>query len=158
MIKTERLYNIAIGVLLVGITVLFISKFGLKQSPQESFAIKEIDRIMVTDLMGNEIPLSKWYSNEEPVYFLIFDLKDCFSCISRGLEEFKSLKTAGKSCFGLVVDDYYQEVSVWASNYEFLTFLVLKRPEFYQHIKSVVTPVIVKIENGKADSYRYITP
>ena len=157
-IKKEQLFNLAIVILLTGISLLVIFKFVLNKPAQDSFAIKEIDQVLVTDLMGNEIPLPKWLSNNDATYFLAFDLKDCFGCISKGMEELKSLKNSGKSCFGLVIDDYYQDVAVWASNYEYLHFLVLKRSEFYDHIKSALTPVIFKIENGKVTGYRFITP
>ncbi|MCU0287447.1 MAG: hypothetical protein MUF15_13770, partial [Acidobacteria bacterium] len=109
MIKIERFYNFVIALLLVGIFVLVIFKFVLKQ-PQESFGIKDIDQISVNDLVGNIVPLAKCFSNNRDTYILIFDLKDCFSCIYRGLEELKSLKNAGKTCFGLIVDDYYQDL------------------------------------------------
>jgi len=82
---------------------------------------------------------------------------DCFSCVYKGIEDLKSLKNTGKVCFGLVINNSIEEVKGWASNYESSPFFMIKKLDFFEHIKSVSTPVFVKIAKGKVESYRYIT-
>ncbi|UCH97252.1 MAG: hypothetical protein JSV88_10485 [Candidatus Aminicenantes bacterium] len=156
MKKSDIFYFIGVGVLLVGIVLAVIFKFVL--NPRESFEIKHIDQLKVTDLSGTEVKLIDLLSTGEASYCLIFDLNsNCFSCVYQGIEDLKNLKNAGKICFGLVIHDSIEEVKVWGSNYKFSPFLMLKKLDFFNHIKSVKTPVFVKIKRGKVESYRYIT-
>ncbi len=154
----EHFYTIGIVVLLLCIAAVAIFKFVLPAKPVDSFHVKNIEQLTVMDLDGNEITFSDIPPKDDSSYFLLFSLKDCYSCIYRGLEELTALKKAGKNCFGLVIDDNYKEVDIWAANYEFSPILVLKRVNFYEHIKSAVTPVLVKFENGNVESFKYITP
>lgn len=158
MKKLDRFYNIGIGILVIGIVVVVIFKFFLAKPPQESFDIKGINQILVTDLSGSEIKLSEFIAKDTATYFMLFRLDDCFSCIYLGLEDLKTLKKEGRPCFGLVVHDYIDEVSGWAAQYDFTPFLVLKKVDFIENIKSLSTPVFVKFADGKVESYRYITP
>ncbi|MGD2090612.1 MAG: hypothetical protein PVH61_30850 [Candidatus Aminicenantes bacterium] len=156
MKKSDVLYVIVVGVLLVGIVLLVIFKFVLK--PQESFSITHIDELKVTDLNGTEVKLIDILSTVDEAFCLIFNLNsDCFSCVYKGIEDLKNLKNAGKVCFGLVIHNSIDEVRGWASNYEFSPFLMIKKLDFFDHIKSVSTPVFVKISKDNVESYRYIT-
>jgi len=154
----DRFFTIGIAVLLLCIAAVVIFKFVLPRKPVDSFHVNKTEQLTVVDLDGNEIKFSDILSKDESSYCLLFSLKDCYSCIFRGLEDLTNLRRAGKNCFGLVIDDNYKDVDIWAANYEFTPFLVLKRVDFYEHIKSVVTPVLVKFENGNVDSFKYIMP
>ena len=154
----EHFLTIGIVVLLLCIAGVGVFKFVLPGTPADSFHLKNIERLRIVDLDGNEITFTDIPPKNDSSYCLLFNLTDCYSCIYRGLEELTALKKAGKNCFGLVIDDNYKDVDVWAAHYEFSPFLVLKRVDFYEHIKSVVTPVMVKFENGHVDSYKYIMP
>jgi hypothetical protein len=156
--KLDRFYNIGIGVLVIGIAAVLIFKFVLDDPPHESFRINGIDQIIVSDLNGNEIKLSEFLAKDTATYFMLFGLNDCFSCIYLGLEDLKVLKKAGRPCFGLVVHDYIEEVGGWAAQYDFTPFLVLKKLDFLENIKSASTPVFVKFADGKVESYGYISP
>jgi hypothetical protein len=158
MKKLEQFYSIGIGVLLMGIIALVLFKFVFVPQRQDTFRIEKIDTMPILDLDGNKLHLSDLLSKDTDTYFLIFNLNDCLGCIYKGLEELKNLDNAGKTCFGLVIDDYFQEVATWASHYEFSHFLVIKRVDFYEHIKSPITPVLVRFRNQEVDSWWYFTP
>ena len=92
----------------------------------------------------------------EDNYLLIFSFNDCSSCIYRGIDELKTLKKAGKTCIAIVVHDYYEEIKSWSSNQDFSPFMVLKRIDFHEHIKTSSTPVLVKIRDRKIKNAFYI--
>lgn len=154
MKKSDILLYFAMGVIFAGIIIVVIFKFVLV--PKESFAIHNMDKIIVSDLEGNKINFLEFLKKDDTTYGLIFGLYDCGSCIYKGIEDLKVLKNAGKSCFGLVVHDNIEEAKGWATHYNFLTILVLKRLVFFENIKCVKTPVLVKFVKGKISSYRYI--
>ena len=156
MKKSEILYSIAIGALALGIILVIIFKFVIKQKPQESFALNNLDEINVIDLNGNHLKLVDYLGKDEVSYLLIFQLNDCFSCIYRGMNDLKELQQAGKQCLGLAVHDYPEEVSGWSAQQDFSPFLMLKRLDFFEHVRCAHTPVFVKIVKGKIASYRYI--
>jgi hypothetical protein len=153
MKKSEILYFIAMGTLALGIVLVIIFKFVLNQKPQESFTIKNMDEINVIDLSGNRSKLANFLEKDDITYLLIFQLNDCYSCIYRGMKDLKDLQQAGKQCLGLVVHDYTEEVSGWSTQQDFSPFLVLKRLDFFEYVKSAHTPVFVKIVKGKIDCF-----
>ena len=156
MKKSEILYSISMGALALGIILVILFKFVLNQKSRESFTIKSIDEINVSDLNGNKIKLASFLEKDNLTYLLIFQLSDCYSCIYIGLNDLKDLQRAGKQCLGIVVHDYLEEVNGWSTHQDFSPFLMLKRLDFFEYVKSAHTPVFVKIVKGKIDSYRYI--
>lgn len=158
MKKRDIFYNTGIGVLIIAIVVLVVFKFILPQKAKPDFWIKDYEKVTVMDLDGNELLLPSLFDKDGSTYFLIFDMSDCFSCISKGLEDLKSLKNAGKPCLAIVVHHMVDEVRGWSANYEFSPFFVIMRPAFYEHIKTPLTPVMVEFKNGGIESYRFLRP
>ena len=156
MKKSTLFYSILIALLSICIILVIIFKFLLKPDP--GFNIEKRERIMVTDLNGKESNLFSLFDNKDDAYFLFFLFNDCSSCIYRGIEELKAIKKAGRISIAIVVHDYYEEIKSWAENHDFSPFVVLKRIDFYEHIKTPSTPVLVKIRNGKIKNAFYIFP
>ena len=159
MNKRDLFYNIAIAVAGIGIIPIIVFKFVIPQKPQQRiFGIKDYEKITVTDLNGNELKLRDLVPKDESTYCLLFEMTNCYSCIFEGIEDLKRLKSAGKPCIALVVHHLIDEVSGWSANHDFTPFFMLKKHDFYEHIHTPLMPVMIKIKNGKTESYRYITP
>jgi hypothetical protein len=158
MTKKDMFYNIGIGVLVIAIMVLIVVKFIAPKNVNADVRIKDHEKITVMDLDGNQISLVDLFDKADTTYFFIFEMNDCFSCISKGLEDLKSLKKAGKPCMGIVVHHMVDEVKGWSANYDFSPFFVIKKPDFYEYIKTPVTPVMVEFKNGKVENYRFFRP
>ena len=155
MKKSDVLFFTGLLGLTVGIILVVLFKFVIKTG--DTFAILNFRDINVMEFNGNNGELKNFLSKDETTYCLIFDLNDCYSCINRGLEELKTLKSQGSACLGIVIHDFIEEVRGWAANYEFSPFLMLKRGDFYKHVKTPYTPVLVIFEGEKVGSYRFIT-
>ena len=67
------------------------------------------------------------------------------------------LKKEGKECLGLVVHDSIEDVTGWSINFEFRPFFMMKTLDFFDHIKSPVTPVLIKIKDNEVENYRFFT-
>lgn len=159
MKKSDLFLNIGIGVVILAIITVILFKFVInKTGKEESFKINNIEKIMVSDLNGNQINFSDLLDKEGDTYILIFELRNCYSCIFKGIENLKSLKKSGKSCFGLAVHDYLDELNGWSTNHDFNPFFMIKKSEYFDNIHSTHLPVFIKITNGKVESYRFITP
>lgn len=159
MNKRDLFYNIAIGVVIIGIIAIVIFKFVIPKEPQQGiFGIKEYEKITITDLNGAELKLKDLVAKDESTYCLLFEMTNCYSCIFKGIEDLKRLKSAGKTCIALVVHHLIDEVNGWSANHDFTPFFVLKKQDFYEHIHTPLMPVMIKIKNGNVESYRYITP
>lgn len=156
MKKYTLFYSILITLLSICIVLVILFKFILK--PKPGFNIENRDRLTVTDINGKEINLFSLFDHKEDTYLLIFSFNDCSSCIFRGIEELKAIKKAGRNCIAIVIHDYYEEIKSWSTNQDFSPFVVLKRIDFHDHIKTSLTPVLVKIRNGKIKNAFYILP
>lgn len=159
MKKKDWFYNAAISVVVIGIIAVFLIKFVLPdKSKQHGFTVKEFEKISVMDLSGNELQLSDLVSKDLSTFCFLFELSNCYSCIFQGIEDLKKLKAAGKPCVALAVHHLIDEVAGWSANHDFSPFFVLEKHNFYEHIHTPVMPVMIKIKNGKVESFRYIRP
>lgn len=159
MKTTDRIYSIAIVVVILAIIGVVIYKFAVPGKPDVgAFDIKEFEKMIVLDLDGSEVRLADLAAKDEITYCFIFELSNCYSCIFQGIEDLKRLKNAGKSCLGLAVHHMIDEISGWSANYDFSPFFMLKKENFYEHIRTPVMPVMVQIKNGKIVGFRYIRP
>jgi hypothetical protein len=159
MKKKEWIYNTAIGVVAICIMVVVVFKFVLpEKSRQGGFAVKEFEKITVKDLSGSELQLADLVSKDLSTYCFLFEMTNCYSCIFQGIEDLKKLKAAGKPCVALAVHHLVDEVAGWSANHDFSPFFMLEKHNFYEHIHTPVMPVMVKIKNGKVESFRYIRP
>jgi len=156
--KKESLYNIGIGILLVAIAVVVVIRFILPEPPRNDFSISDIENLEIIDLNKNHAPLTRFLAKDEINYVLLFELTDCYTCLVKGLEDLKKLKSAGKNVIGLAVHDLVDEVDGWSAQYELSPILVLPKVEFYEHIATPMTPAIVVLKNNEVESVRYILP
>jgi|GEM_PF-925617 len=159
MKKLDFFYNIAIVVLVIGIITVVIYKFAIPvKQPQDSFKIQEFEKVEIIDLSGNEIKLGQLMAKDGATYCIMFRINDCFSCVFDAIQDLKRLRDSGKACMGIIIHDLLDEVRGFTANYEFSPFFMIKRVDFYEFIKSPMTPVLVKFKNNKVESYRYFTP
>lgn len=155
--KKDIYYSIAFGIIGAAIVFVAIFKFVIDRKPEAPVAVNEINDITLTDFDGNELKLKQLITGAPETYCLIFNLKDCHGCIFDGVEVLNKLKKEGKECLGLVVHDNIDDVTGWSINFEFRPFFMMKTLEFFDHIKSPITPVLVKVKNDKVDNYRFFT-
>jgi hypothetical protein len=159
MKKTDWFYNAAISAVAIGIIAVFVFKFVLPDKPQQDgFAVREFEKITVIDLSRNELQLADLVSKDLSTYCFLFEMTNCYSCIFQGIEDLKKLKAAGKPCVALAVHHLIDEVAGWSANYDFSPFFMLEKHNFYEHIHTPVMPVMIKIKNGKVETFRYIQP
>ena len=157
MTKKDIYYTIAFGIIGAAIIFVVIFKFVINRKPEIPFAINKLDNITLTDFDGNELKLKQLISSASETYCLIFGLKDCHGCIFDGVEVLNKLKKEGKECLGLVVHDSIEDVTGWSINFEFRPFFMMKTLDFFDHIKSPVTPVLIKIKDNEVENYRFFT-
>jgi hypothetical protein len=162
MKKQDWLINTGIVIVLVAVIIVVTVKYIIPKpnnaaSNPGSVSIKEIDKIKLSDLNGNEMPLNILL-NKGLTYCLIFDLGGCYSCIYRGVEDLKKLQANGQNCFAVLVHDRLDEAQGWSSTQDFTPFYVLKKADFYQYINTPMIPVLIKIENNQVNGYTFIKP
>ncbi|NIM11174.1 MAG: hypothetical protein GTO45_04220 [Candidatus Aminicenantes bacterium] len=157
-IKKDLALNILMGVLAFGIILVSISRFMPEKEKHENFRISEIEKVQVTGIDSSNIGFRSLVGTNESVYCMIFEQTNCDSCIYHGIEDLKSLQKEGKSCFALLVHDYLDEFKGYAGTFNFSPFYMLKKKDFYEYFSAEHLPVIVKINNGRVKSFRYITP
>ena len=160
MKKQDWLINTGIVIVLAAIIIVVTVKYIIPKPTNPSpgpISIKEMDKIKISDLNGNEMPLNALL-NKGLTYCLIFDLGGCYSCIYRGVEDLKKLKANGQYCMAILVHDRIDEALGWSATQDFTPFYVLKKADFYQYINTPMIPVILKINMGKVDGYTFIKP
>lgn len=157
MKKYGILMNIGIGVLATTIIAVVLFKFVINRNPA-SFAITGIEETRVWDLSGNELKLDRIISENNTVHILLFNLKDCHSCIADGVEILNKLKKEGRQCAGIAIHDQIDDFSGWTINFDFTPFYMMRTATFFDHIKCPVTPVLLIFKNQKINSYTFLLP
>ncbi len=157
MKKSERLYNLVMVVLSVGIVFVLIYKFLLKgPGTGERPKIENPHEITVMKLDGTVIRFSELIGETHECYCLFFELTNCQSCIYKGIFELENLEKKGKNCFAIAIHDWLEEIKGWSQHYELKNFSVIKKVDFYEHIHAPYLPIIVKFHNGRLSSYKYV--
>lgn len=150
--------NGLIVILISGIVYLALQKFVLKNKSGKICDITSIDSIRITDIDGRSELLSGLLAKDTETYLYIFELSNCYSCISQGLMDMENLKKAGFKCISLVVHHRVDEIKGWSSTQTFSPFYVMKKEDFYRYIKTPYLPVVLKIKEKKVENSRFITP
>ncbi len=154
--KKDTVYNIIIGFFIIAITILVVVKFFLK-GDKTSFVIEDLNDVEISDFSGKKFNLISLLNKNEETYFLMLEVDNCGSCISKGLSELKSLQKVGKTCIPIVIHDRVNEISGWASNYDFSSFFCISKKTYYEYFKFTYLPVIFSIKNKTVKIIRYIT-
>ncbi|MCP4214118.1 MAG: hypothetical protein GY765_05655, partial [bacterium] len=128
------------------------------ENTSDKFRIDDLGNLPLHHLQGDTLKLGDALDSDKPTYCFIFQLKDCASCIFKGLDDLVQLKKQGSSCIAIALHDYVEEVEGWSAHRDFSPFYVLKRADFYAQVHSMMLPVFVKFQDGKVKSFRFITP
>jgi len=94
-------YNISILILSLAIIVVVLFKFVLNHNIEKAFDIKNFDQIHLVDFSGKQVNLSDILCKHKSLYFLIFGLNSCYSCVSKGLMDLKDLSKSGNFCIAI---------------------------------------------------------
>ena len=159
MKNRNLLYNIGIVVVLIAISLVVYYRFlATKPTAKSDVAIKKIETLTVIDTSGTEIKFSRLLGKGESTYLFLFEMDDCYSCIYKGMRDLVQLKKDGKNTAALVIHELIDEVDGWSAKQDYAPFFMIKKTTFYDHISISITPVIMKIADGKVESFRYIKP
>lgn len=151
-------YNISILIVILAIIVIVLFKFILNHNVEKAFDIKNYDQIHLVDFSGKEVNLSDILCKHKSLYFLIFGLNSCYSCVSEGLIDLKDLSKSGNFCIAIAVHDNINELKGWAKYEDFSPFYMLSKENFYKSIKCQLLPAVVKIDDKVIKNHRFITP
>lgn len=157
MTMKDRLFYSVVAVLLSLIVVIGINKFYIGKKQANSPRMENPEEIIITNLDNTQVTLASLLKEPARTYILILEIYNCSSCIYKGLSELESLTKEGEECFCLVVHDWPQEVAGWSQHYDYQRFVHIKKAAFYQYFHSPYLPVLLKIENKKIKSSRYIS-
>lgn len=160
MKKKDLFANIVIGLLAVAIVVVALFKFVFTEPPKASqaFSFKSFETTTVEDMNGDSIKLPLIFKSGEITYCLLFSINDCSTCIIKGTNDLKALRKAGKNCTWIAIHDSVEDVNGWSSVNNISPIFMLKRVNFYENVTASMTPVLIKMNGNKVESYRFITP
>jgi len=158
MKKKEIVANVIIGVLVAAIVAVIAVKFASKKEPKLSFDIKNIEEIEVLDLENNPVRFAGLLPKDDAAYCLLFDIRDCTSCIIKGLDDIKELRKEGKRTVTLAMFDLMDDLRAWANVNECRDIFMLKKVMFYDHFFCQTTPVLIRFDNGAIEAFKYIIP
>ena len=158
MKRKELLANVIIGVLVAAIVAVIALKFFAKKEPKFSFDIRNIHDIEILDLENHPLRFAGLIPKDEVAYCLLFDIRDCTSCIIKGLDDIKELRKEGKRTFTLAMFDQMNDLRAWANVNECRDIYMLKKVIFYDHFFCQTTPVMIRFNNGEIEAFKYIIP
>lgn len=158
MKKKELVANVIIGLLVIAVIAVIVIKFVIGNKPTATFDIRNMDEIEVLDLENNPVRFTNLLSSEGVVYCLLFDNRDCTSCIIKGLDDIKALRKEGKRTLTLAMFDLMDDLRAWANVNECQDIFLLKKVTFYDHFFCQTTPVMIRFNNRDIEAFKYIIP
>ena len=158
MKNKEIIANVIIGVLVVAIISVLAVKFVFKREPKFSFDIRGIEEIEILDLEKNSVRFVDLIPNDDVIYCMLFDVRDCTSCIIKGMDDLKELRKEGKQTITLAMFDLLDDLRAWANVNECQDIFMLKKVTFYDYFFCQTTPVLIRFNNGDIEAFKYIIP
>ncbi len=156
----ENLLNATLVLIIIAVVTVILFKFVLTGDHHDhnAVSIENPDQISLIDMHGNSIKFPDVVDSDRETYLLIFEMTNCYTCIFDGIGDLIKLKKAGKNCLTIAVHDQLIDVSGWSATHDFTPFYMLKKVDFYEHIRCSKFPVMVKLKNGVPISHRFIEP
>jgi len=151
----NRYFTLSIILLVIIILFVFIHRFVLKTDDSNVY-IKAFDKVIISDLNQNKFFFSRLLPIKKDSYVLLFELRNCYSCIINGFEDLIKLQKSGENCIAIAIHDLIEEVKGWSINVSFNNLFVLKKIDYYKYFSAAHLPILIKIQNKKIVSYRYI--
>lgn len=158
MKNKEIVANVIIGVLVVAIIAVVAVKFIFKKEHKLSFDIRGIEEVGVLDLEKNPVRFVDLIPKDDVIYCMLFDMRDCTSCIIKGLDDLKELRKEGKRTITLAIFDLMDDLRDWANVNECEDIYMLKKVTFYDYFFCQTTPVLIRFNNGDIEAFKYIIP
>lgn len=157
MKKSEVIYLIVVVLLVAAIIAVILFRFVLKKGT-ELVEIGDTDEITLMSVKKEVVTLSKLMEKSGTLYFIIFNIDGCYSCIVRGLNDLSALQGEGKYCIAIVIHNDIDEIKGWAEKQDFSPFYMMKKSVFYDYIKTPHVPLFVHLKNGLIKNFQFITP
>lgn len=159
MMPRERLLDFVIIILALAIVFILFLKFNpLEKKNKFSVSIDNIESVKVMDLHSESIKLIDAMNSSEETFCMIFELTNCFSCILKGLEDIKNLRTNGNESIIILVHDNFEDFKGWTISKNINFAYLMKKSDFYNHLNIPTLPAILKFKENKLRSFRFITP
>ena len=80
------------------------------------------------------------------------------TCVMKGMQDIKKLQNNGDEVTLIVIHNNVNEVESWLETYaDGIDIYVIDSEQVYKYIKSPYLPIIIYIERGKIENFRFIT-
>ena len=155
--KKDLLINVIIIVLVILLTIIVLYKFVLNSNNETFVKIENLNQIIFKDFNEKTNTMKSLLSDKCDNYFLIFEINDCGSCISKGIENLKYFKDRGQNTVAIIIYDRPSELLGWAKNYSFKKFITISKKDFYNYFNCQYLPVFFNISKNRIKSIKYIT-
>ena len=154
---SENLVNYLLVVFSIVLIIVVLFKFVIKKGNPSNFSM-DVAAITITSLDRAQIKLIDLVKNKSDTYILVFKLNDCYSCIAKGIEDIQNLHTSGHEYVSIVIHDSLYDIQGFAETFPKVVFYQMTTADQYEHIRSPIFPVVVKLKNDKVVTYKYVTP
>jgi len=158
MRKSDLIFRISVIVIGLAITGVLLFRFVLNKDQKNLVAIDNPDKITLFSVDEEVISLSQLMGKSKTLYFVIFNLNDCYSCIAKGFDALGAMQKEGKNCAAIVIHEYVDEIKGWSEKQDFSPIYMMKRSVFYNYIRTPHVPLFVHISKGKIRNFQFITP
>jgi len=152
----DGIYNLLIILLSLGVITVALFKFILTAEPG-IVRVEDVDHIRLRDTSENTLKLNPLLNGELDNYILLFEMDNCGSCITKGLNELEFFREKGKNCLAIMIHDRPVELAGWADNYEFHPIYFISRSGFYEYFNCQQLPVLFAISGDQVRIIRYFT-
>lgn len=157
MSKKDFLFKFTVASLTAAIVVVVVIRFVLNRSKDivEMAPPNEIDLVSIDN---EKVTLAQLLGEEQDLYFLIFDMNGCYTCILSGLNDLMELEKAGRNCIAIVLHEYLDEVKGWSKTQQFSPFFMVRKSVFYDRFKIPHLPVLIQYKKGEIVNFRFLSP
>lgn len=149
--------NCLLVVISIVLIIVVVFKFVINKSDSSNYSM-DVGAITITSMDGEPKKLMDIALYNGDTYVLVFKLNDCYSCIAKGIEDIQNLHASGSVYISIVIHDSLNDVRGFAETFPNVVFHQMTTVDQYEHIRSPIFPVIVKMKNNKVSSYNFVTP
>jgi len=156
---SDKSINKLIILVSIAIMVVISAKYILPMVLKGNDVSLNFSELTLTNLENQPIPFRNIGTNNKQLAVFIFTLNDCQTCIMKGMADALDIQKKGEKIIYIIVHNNFDEFNSWSDTYaQGSEVYYVNTLDSYKFIKSPHLPVMIFVQKGKVDNFKYIFP
>lgn len=154
----EKVVNGLIFFLCAMIIVIVFIKFGVPMIRRSDRIDVNFSKINLLTIENKSVSYEELNNEKKDYCVFFFSLKDCMTCVMKGLLDVENMQKNGDDVLLIIIHNDVNEMKSWLGTYaNGNEAYMISSEQAYKYIRSPYLPIMVTVDGGKIENYRYIT-